>query len=191
MDNSFILDMIESNSMMSVEQEMNIYHLLSRVVLLKIPGEIVELGCHEGLTAAIMQKTLDQLKSKKKIYVYDSFEGLPEQSKKDKGPITFKKGGLKTNENKLIKIFKKFKLRIPKINKYWFKNIPKSKLPKKISFAHLDGDFYSSVKESLGKVYPLLAKGAIVVIDDYCDLKIHKRIEQKLNSNKWNKNKNR
>jgi O-methyltransferase len=191
MDNSFILDIMEPNSMMSIEQEMNMYHLLSRVIFLKIPGAIVELGCHEGLTAAIMQKTLNQLNSKKNIYVYDSFEGLPEQSKKDKGPINFKKGSLKTNEKKLIETFKRLKLKTPKINKCWFKDIPKNKLPKKICFAHLDGDFYSSVKESLEIVYPLLVKDAIMIIDDYCNLKIHKKIEKKLNSNKWNHNRKR
>ena len=38
---------------------------------------------------------------------------------------------------------------------------------------HLDGDFYSSIIESLTYVYPKLSKGAIVVIDDYCDPEIH------------------
>ncbi|MBT5021213.1 methyltransferase [Candidatus Woesearchaeota archaeon] len=190
MTNLFILDIIENNSMMSIEQEMNIFHLLSRVVLLKIPGAVVELGCHEGLTAAIMQKTLDGLNSNKKIYVYDSFEGLPKLSKKDKKHI-LKKGDLNTSEKKLIKTFTKLNLKLPKINKYWFKNIPKNKLPKNICFAHLDGDTYYSIKESLEKIYPLLSQGAITIIDDCYDLKKHKVIENKLNSNKWNKNKKR
>jgi O-methyltransferase len=72
-----------------------------------------------------------------------------------------------------------------------FKDIPKNKLPKSICFAHIDGDLYSSVKDSLDKIYPLLCKGAIVVIDDYYDPKKHKFIENKLNENKWNKSKNR
>ncbi|MAG78429.1 methyltransferase [archaeon] len=190
MDNSFILDIIENDSMMSVEQEMNIFHLLSRVILLKIPGGVVEFGCHEGLTTAIMQKTLDGFNSKKKIYVYDSFEGLPKFSKQDSNSI-LNEGDLNTPEDKLIKNFKKLKLKLPKINKYWFKDIPLSKLPKNICFAHLDGDLYSSILESLDKIYSRLSKGAIVIIDDYCDLKKHKKIERKLNSNKWNKNTNR
>ena len=97
MDNSFILDIIQDNGMMTIEQEVNIFHLLSRVILLKISGAVVEFGCHEGLTTAIMQKTLDGLNSKKRIYVYDSFEGLPKISKKDKSPVC-KEGALKTNE---------------------------------------------------------------------------------------------
>ena len=33
----------------------------------------------------------------------------------------------------------------------------------------MDGDFYTSVRESLEHVYPRLSKGAVVVVDDYCD----------------------
>jgi O-methyltransferase len=186
MDNSFILDIIQDNGMMTIEQEVNIFHLLSRVILLKISGAVVEFGCHEGLTTAIMQKTLDGLNSKKRIYVYDSFEGLPKISKKDKSPVC-KEGALKTNEKNLIQTFSKLKLKKPKINKYWFKDIPKSKLPKNICFAHLDGDLYSSIKESLEKIYPILSKGAIVVIDDYYHPQKHKKIQEMLNSNRRNK----
>ena len=32
---------------------------------------------------------------------------------------------------------------------------------------------YSSIMESLQGVYPRLSKGAVVVIDDYCDPAIH------------------
>lgn len=185
MDNSFILEIIKDDSMMSVEQEMNIYYLLSRALLLNIPGDVVEFGCFEGHTSAIMQKTLDKFKSKKKIYVYDSFEGLPQLSKKDTKAV-LKKGNLSTNKEKLIANFKKFNLRSPVINKYWFKDIPENKLPKKICFAHLDGDLYESTKSSLEKIYPRLSKGAITVIDDYYDVKIHKKIEKNINDNKCN-----
>lgn len=184
-NNSFILEILKKDSMMSVEQEMNIYHLLSRVVLLKIPGEVVEFGCNEGHTSAIMQKTLDGLNSNKKIYVYDSFEGLPEISKKDKKGV-LGKGDLNTSEKKLIATFKKFNLKVPVINKYWFKDIPKNKIPKKVCFAHLDGDLYESTKDSLEKIYSHLSKGAIVVIDDYCNPKKHKIIERNLNENMCN-----
>ena len=42
-------------------------------------------------------------------------------------------------------------------------------LPKHIAFAHLDGDLFSSILESLEAVYPRLSPGAIVVVDDVCD----------------------
>lgn len=187
MDNTFILDILEKEGMMNIEQEMNIYHLLSQIILLKIPGQIVELGCHRGATSAIIQKTLNQYNSCKKIYLYDSFEGLPKKNKKD-GKTRFQPGWCSIDENEVCVFFKKINLEVrPIIIKGWFKDTLKKRLPKKICFAHLDGDFYSSIKESLERIYPKLSKGAIVVIDDYFDKKIHKKIERQINSNKYSK----
>jgi len=173
-DNSFIIEILENKRMLNIEEEMNIYHLLTQTLLLKITGEIVALGYNDGRTSAIMQKTLDENKSKKKIYVYDSFEGLPKKHKKD-GISKFRQGWCMKPEQKLINIFKKFDLKIPKIVKGWFNQTLQDKLPKKICFAHLDGDFYSSIRESLEGIYSRLPKGAIVVIDDYGIPKIHKK----------------
>jgi O-methyltransferase len=119
-----------------------------------------------------MQKTLDQFNSQKRIHVYDSFEGLPEKSKKD-GNTIFYRGSCKTQKVRLVNNFKRHKVKLPEIHTGWFADVLPKKLPNEISFAHLDGDFYSSILESLTYVYPRLAKGAVAVIDDYCDPKIH------------------
>ncbi len=158
--------------MASIEQSINNYHLLVQTVLLETPGDVVELGCFEGTTSVLIQKTLDQFNSKKRIHVYDSFEGLPEKSKKD-GDTTFDLGACRTQKEALIDNFKKFGVRLPEIHVGWFQDTLPKELPSKISFAHLDGDFYSSIMESLIHIYPKLSKGAVVVIDDYCDPEIH------------------
>jgi O-methyltransferase len=164
-------NMLKSN-MINIEQSVDIYFLLSQIILLKIPGDVVELGCYDGITSIIMQKTLDQFNSAKCIHVYDSFEGLPKQVKEDKGSI-FIQGDMRVNKYKLIKNYIKYHTKLPEIHKGWFRDTLPQGLPNKICFAHLDGDFYTSILESLTYVYPKLAKGAIVVIDDYCDPKIH------------------
>lgn len=184
MDNLFIAEILENRKMLNIEQEMNIYHLLTQSILLKIPGDIVELGCNDGRTAAIMQKTLDEYSSKKKIYLYDSFQGLPKKHEKD-GDCKFQEGWCMKPEQAVSDVFKKFKLPMPVIVPGWFKDTLPNKLPEKISFAHLDGDFYSSIKESLEGIYPRLSKGAIVVVDDYGIPKIHKKIEKLINSNRY------
>jgi len=177
MDNSFILDImnqIEKNKMMNVEQEINIYHLLNSVLLLNVPGDVVELGCHAGMTAAILQKTLDQANSKKILHVFDSFQGLPEKTENDGKRKT---KNLAATKQKFIENFKKFNLKLPEMHEGWFKDTLKE-LPKQICFAHLDSDCYSSIKESLENVYPRLSKNAVAVVDDYHDEKIHPKIQQ-------------
>lgn len=152
--------------MTNVEQAINIYHLLVRIIEGQVEGDIVELGCHAGTTAVLLRKTLDEFKVDKSFHVYDSFKGLPAESKFDGG---WKEGMLATSKESLIENFQLHNAELPIIHVGWFSDTLPEQLPEKVAFAHLDGDFYSSIKESLFYVYPKLSKGAIVVVDDYCD----------------------
>jgi O-methyltransferase len=154
--------------MMTVEQAVNVYHLLAQVLALDVPGDVVELGCYEGTTGIILQTTLDQYGSDKRLHLYDSFQGLPARSPKD-GDTRFQAGDCKTAVAAVVRNFERYGVRLPTIHPGWFRDTLPGDLPDLIAFAHLDGDFYSSVRESLEHVYPRLAKGAVVVVDDYCD----------------------
>ena len=65
MDNKFILEILAKQGMSNPEQSINIYHLLTQTIALNIEGDVVELGCHNGATAAMIQKTLKENNSKK------------------------------------------------------------------------------------------------------------------------------
>jgi len=134
-----------------------------------IEGEVVELGCYKGLTSLEIQKVLVGQGGDKKLYLYDSFEGLPEKHEADSSPAgeQFKAGELYVSKREVVEKFKRASLPLPFIYKTWFKDIREDQLPHQISFAFLDGDFYQSIKDSLVKIWPLLAPGAVVVVDDY------------------------
>jgi O-methyltransferase len=152
--------------MTSLEQATNIYHLLCQTLLLCVPGDVVELGCNEGTTAILLRKTLDDFESDRTLHVYDSFEGLPEHRAIDG---SFGEGALATTEQRLIANFKHHGAAVPQIHRGWFRDTLPTQLPDQISFAHLDGDLYDSITDSLVFVYPRLSRGAVVVVDDYCD----------------------
>jgi O-methyltransferase len=156
--------------MTSIEQAINIYHLLHHCIVFGIEGDVVELGCHEGVTSLLLQMTMAETPSDKTLHVYDSFEGLPEPHTND--GKRFKKGQLATTQEAFEANFKRYKLDLPVIQKGWFADTLPTKLPGKICFAHLDGDFYKSILESLKHVYPRMASGGVIVIDDYFDPKI-------------------
>ena len=63
----------------------------------KIEGDVVELGCYVGESSKYLTKTLIESNSSKKIYVYDSFEGLPDLSKWEEN-TGWRSRTLKTNE---------------------------------------------------------------------------------------------
>jgi O-methyltransferase len=131
-----------------------------------VDGDIVELGCYVGESSKFLMRTISETNSNKNLYLYDSFEGLPNLSEYEHN-TGWKSGTLKTNENVLINNFLQNELPIPIIHKGWFNEIPEHKLPKKISFAFLDGDFYQSIYSSLEKVYDLVEDGGYIIFHDY------------------------
>ncbi len=163
-----------ANPMMNEEKLVNIYHLFDSVLRQGLQGSVVELGCYEGVTSVMLQRILNLHGSRKSIHVYDSFEGLPSKQDDD-GDTPYQEGSCATSQDRLIANFEKYGVRLPSIHVGWFCETLPHDLPRKICFAHLDGDFYSSILESLEAVYDRLVPGAVVVIDDYCNPQILNR----------------
>ena len=154
------------NLMMTHEALINMYWLLSSTINDKIEGDIVELGCNDGLSSILMNLVTVKQHSDKKIYLFDSFEGLQHFSQSDFNTFLNKNDCMSSFE-KLKNNFQAFSLPVPNVIVGDVKNtIPKS-LPEKISFIHIDLDLYEPTLHSLEAIVPRLSKGAIVLLDDY------------------------
>lgn len=142
---------------------------LKRVLDNTIEGDVVELGCYEGTSALFIQRVLAQLSPDKKLWLYDSFEGLPDKTAEDESAMgtQFKQGELKASKAVLAKNFVKAGIKIPEIKRAWFYELDPSDLPDHICFAFLDGDFYESILDSLKLVWPKMTTGGVLVVDDY------------------------
>lgn len=140
---------------------------LGRVLQNKVSGDVVEFGCYVGTTSLFLKRMLAG--SDKRLHVYDSFAGLPDKTSADASPLgeQYKAGELFAAKSEFIKNFKQAGLELPVIHKGWFNELTPSDVPAQICFAYLDGDFYESIKQSLTLIWPRLAKGAVVVVDDY------------------------
>ncbi|RZL50962.1 MAG: hypothetical protein EOP00_01670 [Pedobacter sp.] len=149
--------------MTNIEQRINYFHLMNRVVEQGVDGDVVELGTFTGSCAMLFQNVIQQSKSDKILHVFDSFETQFTES----GDI----------QQKLIANFKKASLKLPVMHKGYFNETLPSGLPEKIAFAHLDCGFGGDKFEHkeillfcLNQVYPKLSKGAICVLMDYQDI---------------------
>jgi O-methyltransferase len=162
---SFENNQIDS-SIINSEQIKKLIEFLLKSIEENLEGDVVEFGCYVGESSKYLMKTLVETNSNKKLFVYDSFEGLPDLSEWEKN-TGWRPGTLKTSEEVLISNFKQNNLPLPIIHKDWFKNVPEYKVPEKISFAFLDGDFYDSIYDSLEKVYDKVQDGGYICFHDY------------------------
>ena len=105
----------------------------------------------------------------KKLWIYDSFEGLPEKTAFDESVlgVNFKGGELSVTKREVKERFLRAGLPVPVIKKGWFADLRDEDLPDKIAFAFLDGDFYESIRDSLRLVGPRMSKGGVIVVHDY------------------------
>jgi O-methyltransferase len=133
------------------------------------PGDFVELGCYKGDTSVLLQKMLVKNGFASRLWIYDSFEGLPEKTSEDQSVAgdEFKKGELLVTKREVVEKFKKAGLVLPRIKKGFFDQLPEDAFPEKIAFAFLDGDLYGSIKTSLKIVEPRVTKDSVILVHDY------------------------
>lgn len=134
---------------------------------LDISGDFVEMGCYKGDTSLLLAEIVKA--SEKKLWIYDSFEGLPEKKEVDKSVmgVLFRGGELAVTKREVKQRFLRVNLPVPVIKKAWFSELVENDLPEQIAFAFLDGDFYESIKDSIKLVAPKMSDGGVMVVHDY------------------------
>lgn len=142
---------------------------LETVLKNDIPGDVVELGCYVGTTSVFLASRLKA--TDRKLYLYDSFEGLPPKAREDESPagMQFKTGELLATKKQLVRNLKQANVPMPVIKKGWFSELTAADIPPRIAFAFLDGDYYHSVWDSLTLISNFLAPGATIIVDDYAN----------------------
>lgn len=147
---------------------------LASVLEQRVDGDVVELGCYEGGSAVELQRYLVKHAPERSLWLYDSFEGLPQKTEEDRSPIgsLFQAGVLKAAPSRLKRNFVKANLPIPEITRAWFYELDPEDLPDQIALAFLDGDFYESIMDSLKLVWPKMATSGVVIVDDYDNAKL-------------------
>ena len=134
---------------------------------LDVSGDYVEMGCYKGDTSLLLAEIVKA--SEKKLWIYDSFEGLPEKKEVDRSVmgVLFRGGELAVTKREVKQRFLRVNLPVPVIKKAWFSELVENDLPEQIAFAFLDGDFYESIKDSIKLVAPKMSDGGVMVVHDY------------------------
>lgn len=131
-----------------------------------VKGDFVECGTYKGGTAAILSKFMG---SGRKLWLYDSFEGMPESTYKDGYAAKEWIGKCVSSVEDVKEVMRL--LSIPEqryfIKKGWFQQTFPCKLPRKVALLHCDADWYESISLVLDTFYPLISEYGCIILDDF------------------------
>lgn len=152
----------------------------------KLNGAVVEMGCWRGGCGALMAWRTKRYGSTRPVWLFDSFEGLPQFGKEEKRHASIKgvpvmdtsnaaamlrsSGVMAASEKDLETLSSRLDLKDNlHVVKGWFQNtVPKLKEQiGAIAILRLDADLYMSTKYCLDELYDSVAKGGLIVFDDW------------------------
>ena len=153
-----------------------IYILESLHAGLQVEGDICEFGVAQGATSKLLASEI--MDTDRKLYLFDSFEGLPAPSPEDVliddifnlGSMDRYTGTMMSPESEVME--KLFSINFPDhrthIMKGWVEDsLARSDVPKKVAFAYVDFDFYGPIKTALEYLDRVMPVGGRIVVDDY------------------------
>lgn len=143
-----------------------------------LDGDVCEFGVAQGETSALIANEIALLNNKV-FHLFDSFEGLPKPSEKDKlkedifslgsmdayaGTMSYPEDMVKARLDAVSFPSKRYLIHKGFIERLLYKD---KQLPKRVSFAYVDFDFYEPIKLTLDFLHGVTPNGAIIIVDDY------------------------
>ncbi len=172
-------------SMTGVERMFALYKSIEYIIKNNIEGDFVECGVWRGGSSMVIAKTLAKFNvTDRKIYLYDTFEGMSEPTEKDisKDGYTADKMMKAADKNDQTSVWcfadlddvknNMRKTGYPESNISFIKGkvedtIPAKSPGSKIALLRLDTDWYESTLHEMKHLYPKLVSRGVLIIDDY------------------------
>jgi O-methyltransferase len=141
-----------------------------------VDGDVIETGSWRGGASMLMRATLDSLGDPRTVWVADSFQGFPEVERDlasgyDLGADLAGCDFLAVPLEEVRASFARFGLAdgvrfVPGFFQDTLPALP----PRRWAIARLDGDSYDATRLALEMLYPNLAAGGYLIVDDYLPL---------------------
>jgi O-methyltransferase len=162
-----------AHTMIGVQRLENVRELAQRILEVGIPGDFVEAGVWRGGCCILMRGILKANGIiDRKVYVVDSFEGLPPPKPnlfpQDEGLNLHLHTELAVSLEQVRTNFSRYGLLDDQV--VFVKGLFQDTLPAleagPFALIRLDGDLYESTYVALESLYPRLSPGGFVIIDD-------------------------
>lgn len=184
-DERDLVQMAERYSMTPVVRMWALVQAVRHVVSQGLDGDLVECGVWRGGNLVLMRKLLDLHQLQKKVWGYDTFEGMTEATDVD---LDYAGHHVASAMRQAVKDEKVRNIHAYATEGTVRKNLAacgvdsgfelvrgpveqtlqvEHQLPESISILRLDTDWYESTKAELEVLYPRLVPGGVLIVDDY------------------------
>ena len=158
-------------TMVGLVRLLNLHELVKDIANHNIEGDFFEAGVWRG-GASIYLNALNKAycEGNKKVWLADSYEGLPKSSLPQDLEYDFTKyNELSIPLEEVVQNFKKYNLLSENVHflKGWFKDTLPNATVEKIALLRLDGDLYESTMDILNNLYDKVVSGGYIIVDDY------------------------
>ena len=145
---------------------LSLMRLAQYVNMSGIKGDFVECGVYKGGTAALLSRFLGD---SNQLWLYDSFEGMPDTNVKDGEMAKAYIGEGAVELEHVMNVMQRLGKNLDRvlIKKGWFSHTFIEAGPKSIALLHCDADWYESVLSVLNKFYDAVSDGGVIILDDF------------------------
>jgi O-methyltransferase len=160
---------VRPHSLLSYINLFFLQELAQRLEREEVPGDFVECGVYRGGSAGVLGYEARRSKFSRKLWLYDSFAGMPETVEKDDDSSRSLTGSYIGSEKQTHRIM--HRLKVPEEQYTIVVGLFEDTFPLAervgIALLHIDCDFYNPVKLSLEKFYESVQPGGYVLLNDY------------------------
>jgi len=166
-----------AHTMIGIHRLDNLHFCVEDVLARQVPGDLMETGVWRGGASILMRAVLKANEvTDRRVWLADSFEGLPPPDPAryphDTGLHLEVYKELAVSLEEVQTNFRRYNLLDDQVRflKGWFRDTLPGAPVERLAVLRLDGDLYESTMDALDAMYPKLARGGYLIVDDYGDI---------------------
>jgi O-methyltransferase len=171
-------------TMTSAERMYALWQAVGHILAHRIPGALVECGVWRGGSSMLIAHTLLAAgRTDRQLWLYDTFEGMPEPSPSDVDlagvPASEQLARAAGDRDDLVLAWASLaevqanmtRVGYPADRITYVKGLVENTIPRQapnqIALLRLDTDWEASTRHELEQLWPRLARGGVLIVDDY------------------------
>ena len=180
------LSFLDSRQLYSTDRLFILDRLVRELDERGVAGDLVECGVYRGGSASILARAAKESPFPREVWLFDSFEGLPDPTAPDGADMDRLAGTLAVPETIARDAVARSGLPAQRAHFVtgWFEQtLPKARTGP-LALLHIDADFYEAIRLCLERFYDDVVPGGVVVLDDYawvpgCRAALHELLERR------------